>query len=248
MILAIPKPVPLLRAALLLAPACVPSIGMANAAGEDVLSIGIVDINPRSSSGPLTLTNVGDMPTNQRQIGSGVVVERATTALVGYEHFWTDQFSIKLMLGFPPTHKLQATGTLAAAGVLGDGQQLSPAVILKYNFGDAEQRLRPYIGLGINYTWFRGTRITNDVFRQASYGPASITEVTASSSWNPVYNLGLAYRLDAHWSLGLSLVHLPLKTRITVVARNTAIGVPETVVTDVRMSAISSELYLGYRF
>lgn len=221
---------------------------MANGAGDDMLTLGWTYIDPRSSSGPLTLVNVGGMPVHQPQSGTGVKVNSATTALFGWEHFWSNQVSTKLMLGYPPTHELQGTGTLASAGVIGEGQQLSPAVIVKYTFGEQEQRLRPFVGFGINYTWFRETHITNDAYRRAAFGPAATTTVTASSSWNPVYNLGLSYRLDEHWSLGVSLVHLPLKTRITVVAQNMALGANTAVVADVRLRGICSELFLGYRF
>lgn len=172
----------------------------------------------------------------------------ANTLVLSYEHFWTDQVSTQLALGIPPRHKLQGTGSLATAGVIGDGQQLSPAVLVKYNFGEAEQRLRPYIGAGLNYTWFRKAHITNDSFRQATYGPAATTELSVSPSWNPVYNVGMNYRLDERWSVGLSVAYAPLKTRITVAADNTSFGAPVKVVTDVRIRTLAIGMNLGYRF
>jgi len=220
----------------------------AQAAGADVFSIGLIYIDPHSTSGPLTLTRFGGQPVDQPQAGTGVRVRPATTLLLSYEHYWSDRLATQLALGVPPTHELEGTGTLSSAGVLGKGQQLSPAVVMRWHFFDADAVLRPYLGLGVNYTWFRRSRITNDSFRAAFYGPNATTKVSASPSWNPVYSAGIDYRLDPHWSIGLSLAYAPLKTRITVDADNTAYGVPISVVTDVRMRTLAGGAILSYRF
>ena len=168
--------------------------------------------------------------------------------MLTYEHYWTTNLSTQVALGLPPTHQVQGAGTLAPYGVLGEGQQYSPAVVMKWHFLDADAPLRPYVGLGVNYTWYRGSCITNDAFRTAFYGPGATTTVSASSSWNPVYNAGLDYRLDAHWSLGISLAYAPLKTTTTVKADNTMYGVPITVTTDVQLRSWVSGANVSYRF
>lgn len=217
-------------------------------AGTGVWTLGWVHIDPRSSSGPSTLVSYGGLPVYQPAYGTSVKSLSANTAVFAYERFWTDHFSTQLALGYPPTHKLEGGGTLKIFGVLGDGQQLSPAFIFKYNFGEPEQRLRPYVGLGINYTWYRKTRITNQVFQAASYGPYASTSVWNTTSWNPVYNIGLNYRLDDHWSVGLSMAYTPLKTRINVDAVNTQFGVPVTVVNELKSRTLATAVNVGYRF
>lgn len=220
----------------------------ADSAGSNVFSIGWVYLSPRSSSGPTTLVQVGGVPVYQPQAGTGVKVQGAGTVLLAYEHFWTDQFSTQLALGIPPTHKFEGTGQVAVFGVLGEAQQISPTVLAKYNFGEPGQTLRPYVGLGFNYTWFRNPHITNAAFQAASYGPASVTGVSGSPSWNPVLSAGLSYRLDEHWSLFASLSYAPLTTDVTVDAVNTSLGVPVKTMTEVKLRTLATALNLAYRF
>lgn len=234
--------------AIALLTAFTPIVARADAAGAGIWTLTLVHLAPRSSSGELTLSEVGGQPVNQPQPGTAVRVLPADTLLVAYEHYFTDHIAYQVVVGWPPTHKLKGAGTLDAVDVIGDGQQYSPAVILKYHFLDPANDLRPYAGVGLNYTWFRRNRITNDAFRQATYGPNSTTQVSASPSWNLVYNLGADYRLNERWSLGLSLAYAPLKTRITVAADNTAIGVPFKVITDVKNRTVATGVNVGYRF
>lgn len=223
-------------------------MGAAHAGPADTVSLGWAHIDPHSTSGPLTLSEFGGQAVDQPQAGSGVKLRSARTLVVSYEHYWLENVSTQLALGVPPTHKLEGTGTLAAAGILGEGQQLSPALIFKFHFLEAEDRLRPFVGLGVNYTWFRKSRITNDAFRQAAYGPDSTTKVSVSSSWNPVYSVGVDYRLDDRWSIGASIAHAPLKARITVDAAQTSYGVPVKVITDVRTRTIATGVNVAYAF
>lgn len=220
----------------------------AHAEGANVLSIGWAYIDPRSSSGPLTVSAIGGLPVDQPQAGTDVELKPANTLVMSYEYYWNEHLSTQAALGIPPTHELRGTGTLAPFGVLGEGQQWSPALIVKWHFFEADAAWRPYLGLGVNYTWYRRTKITNSAFVDAVYGPDATTQVSASSSWNAVYNAGLDLRIDSNWSLGVSLSYSPLKTRITVNANNTAIGLPVTVITDVQTKTLVGVVNLAYRF
>lgn len=221
---------------------------LAGAEGRDVLSIGWVYLEPNSSSGPLTVTSIGGQPVHQPQAGTGLQVQAANTALLSWEHYWDDHLSTQAVLGYPPTFDTQGTGTLAPFGKLGSAQQWSPALLMKWHFREAAASLRPYLGIGLNYTWFRRSRITNEAFVATFYGPDATTSASASSSWNPVYTTGVDYRLDSHWSIGASFSYAPLKTQSTVEANNTQFGVPVVVTTDVQLRTWVAGLNLGYRF
>lgn len=216
--------------------------------GDNVVSIGWAYIDPRSSSGPLTVRAIGGQPVDQPQPGTGVQVMPANTMVMSYERYWNEHMSTELALGIPPTHQLQGIGTLAPYGVLGQGQQWSPALLVKWHFRDVDATLRPYLGLGVNYSWIQRSKITNTAYIGEVYGPGATTQVTASSSWNAVYNAGVEFLFDANWRIGMSLTYSPLRTRITVNADNTAVGLPLSVVTDVRTQALVGALNLAYRF
>jgi outer membrane protein len=214
--------------------------------GSDVFSAGWVHLEPRSSSGPSTVTSYGGVPVYQPAFGTSVKVLSADTLILTWDHYWTDQISTTLVLGYPPTHQLEGGGTLKIYGVTGEGQQWSPAVLAKYNFGEPQQTWRPFVGIGVTYTWYRKTRLTNPTFQAAFYGPASIVDVDASASWSAVYTAGLNYRIDDKWSIGASLSLTPLKTRVTASATNTGVGVPFTAINDVRCRTLATALFVSY--
>ena len=216
--------------------------------GDITVTLGAVRIDPRSNSGPLTVRQLGTSAVDIPQEGTGVQSLPANTVTLTLEWLLTTNLGFELAFGLPPTHKLRGTGQLESAGVIGEGQQWSPAALLKYHFGEPKSLIRPYIGAGIDYTFFRRTRITNDAFRTASYGPDSTTRVSVNPSWNPLALAGVDWGLGDRWSVGASLAYAPLRGRITTEASNTALGVPVTVTTDIRNRTIAGGVYVGYRF
>ena len=239
---------PRIAAAVLLSVAlAAPGAALAGA-GDLVVTVGWVRIYPRSSSGPLTLRQIGSMEVDQPQAGTSVESLPANTLTLTLEWPLTEHLGAELVAGYPPTHLLRASGTIESAGVLGEGQQWSPAFLLKYHFGGSGANLRPYVGAGVDYTFFRKTKVTNDAFRQASYGPDSTTRVSVNPSWNPLVTAGLDWKLEGRWSVGASLTYAPLRARISTVADNTAIGVPLRVTTDIRNHTVVGGVYVGYRF
>lgn len=219
----------------------------AQSAGSTVFSLGWFRVAPQSSSEPLRTTNIGGMPTNIQSVGTGAKVEDADTLGLAISYYFTDNISGELVGGVPPRHKLTGEGTLAQFGELGSVRQWSPALVAKYHFGSATQRFRPYVGLGVNYTWFRDGEITSTAFRTATFGPGSSTSVKADSSWNPVFNVGANYALTENWILGLSVSYLPLKTKATL-STTLANGVPVTSETNVKIRPVVGFLSVGYRF
>ena len=216
------------------------------ASDDWVTTLGVIRIDPRSSSGPLTVRQVGSLAVDQPQAGSGVESLPATTVTFAIEYFATEHLGVLLALGIPPTHKLRGTGTLQGAGVIGDGQQWSPAVLLKYHFRASANTVRPFLGVGVDYTTFRRSRITNDAFSAASYGPNARTRVSVNPSWNPLAIGGLDWSLGDRWSVGASIAYAPLRARITTDADNTSLGQPVRVTTDIRNRTVVAGVYVGY--
>jgi outer membrane protein len=219
----------------------------AQTAGTTVVSAGWFRIMPQSESVPMRTTNIGGSPVNIVSTGSGADVEDADTLGLAVSYFFTDNISGELVAGIPPRHKVTGTGTYSSYGELGSVRQWSPAILAKYHFGTAKQRFRPYVGLGVNYTWFTDGQITNTQFRNASFGAGATTTVKADSSWNPVFNVGATYAMTDKWILGLSVSYLPLKTKATLNTR-TSTGTPITSETRIKIRPIVTFLTVGYAF
>jgi outer membrane protein len=223
------------------------TVAHAQTAGTTVVSAGWFRVMPQSDSVPLRTTNIGGAPVNIVSTGTGAKVEDADTLGLAVSYFFTDNISGELVAGVPPRHKVSGEGKLAPFGVIGSVRQWSPAILAKYHFGTAQQRFRPYVGLGINYTWFTDGKITSTPFSNATFGPGATTTVKADSSWNPVFNIGATYAMTDRWILGLSVSYLPLKTKATLNTR-TATGVPVTSETSIKIRPVVTFLTVGYAF
>ena len=86
-----------------------------------------------------------DIP-NPNPIGS------QTTVSFGWLHMYSDNIGAELSLGIPPKLTLdlkRANGTTeqGAATV----KSLTPAAIAKYFFNTPQDKIRPYLGLGVSY-------------------------------------------------------------------------------------------------
>ncbi|UEP32416.1 OmpW/AlkL family protein [Burkholderia sp. B21-007] len=192
----------------------------AQSAGNNVVGTGWLRIAPQTSSDPLEISGHAVPDT-------GSSVDHADTLGITFTHFLTDNIAVETVAGIPPKFKLSGTGVLSSAAInpLGDVRQWSPALLLKYYFGRADARWRPYLGIGVSYIWFTNVHV-GPAFQQAlsaqlTHGATTglSTSADVDSAWSPVFNGGLNYRFDKHWSAGLSVSYLPFGTKANLTTR-----------------------------
>lgn len=230
-----------------IAAVCICSNVDAQTAGSNVVSFGWTHIAPLSSSTPLTITSIGGQPANQELAGTGGKAGSANTAGFSGEHYFTDDIGVALVGGFPIYLNLAGTGSLQHYGVVGKARPWAPQLLLRYHLFSAQSKFRPFVGVGVNYSWFTNARVTNGDFISQTFGPGGSASVKASSSWNPVFEIGANYAFDKHWSAGLAVAYIPASTEITLTGR-TAAGLESTTKTKVYLRPIITCLSISYVF
>ena len=215
----------------------------AQAAGSNIVSAGWFRVMPNSSSDPLKITS----PIQMTETGTGAKIKDADTVGLAFTHFFTDNFAVELVGGIPPRHKIEGTDKLSSFGEIGSAKQWSPAVLAKWYFFNADAKFRPYVGAGLNYTWFSDAKITNSAFQTQLGGPGSTSSVSTSSSLNPVLNVGATYAITKDWFVGLSVSYLPLKTTATI-DTTTVTGVHVVSEAKIKITPVVTFLNVGYRF
>lgn len=218
----------------------------AQTAGSTVVSAGWLHLAPQSSSDPLRVTSPASV--SGVRAGTGSSVSNADTVGLLVNHFITDNITAELVVGVPPKHDINGTGVYDSYGKLGSVKQWSPAIVVKYYFGDANTRFRPYIGAGVNYTWFSDAEITNSQFAaQRFFTTTDKISAKAKASWNPVITAGASYAINDRWYAGAFVSYVPLKTTATITATGTPVG---TIVSeaDIKVRPIVTSLHVGYRF
>ncbi|MGV2291934.1 OmpW family outer membrane protein [Trinickia sp. YCB016] len=223
--------------------------GNANAqsAGSFTLATGWLHVAPQGHATPLTVESVGGMAVNQELSGTGAHATSTNTLGITTEYYVTDHIGIATLFGLPLTVNLQGDGTLAKYGKLGTTRPMPPAVELRYHLFEAQSKFRPFVGLGVNYTWFTQVRATNGQFITDSVGPGGSVRATLSASWNPVFEVGASYAFSKHWSVGASVGYIPLKTHMTLYGQ-TATGTQIVSKSTLRIEPINVFLNVAYTF
>ncbi len=136
---------------------------------------------------------------------------------VGYA--FTPNWGVELLAAWPFKHDIEANqtlrGTLASLGlsgseVVGEVEQLPPTLSVVYTFQPA-QKLRPYLGAGINY-W-----TTTDEEVKGDLATAGYTKLDVDSSWGLALQAGLDYDLSDRLFVNASVRWINIETdaRIT---------------------------------
>jgi outer membrane protein len=149
--------------------------------------------------------------------GVNLKAENLETLYVGVVHHFPDNFALELALGYPPLAKIKGSGPATVGSVPYDGQVISgarwisPTLLLEYNFLPDTAPLRPYIGVGVNYTTFYD-RDATAAGNAASGGP---TRISLTSSVGPAVTGGVTYRISDRWHLHASYGWSQVKTHFT---------------------------------
>jgi outer membrane protein len=176
----------------------------AQTVAENTIRVGVAHLGIHSKSDDFS-TNGPAFLTPQP---AGITVDDATTLMIAFTRRLNANLDLDVVLGIPPKHDVQGRGTLAPFGVVSKVKQASPTVFINYNFGDEQNRLRPFVGLGVNYTRFFDAESTSSG-NLASGGP---TKIELSDSWGLAVQAGLNYKLADRWSVFGSVATADVKS------------------------------------
>lgn len=226
------------------------SVAHAQSAGSIVLGTGWMHLSPQSSSDPLAINSIDGFPINQSVANTGASVKATDTLGLSINYFFTDHIAAEFVAGIPPKLELDGSGELSALGKLGTVKQFSPALLLKYYFGQAESKVRPYLGLGVSRVWFEDGTITNPALSTllTEYPGGSTSVASIKNSWAPVFNGGITYAFNKHWSVGLSVSYLPLDTTAQFTSFNPYTNTTVKSSAHITLNPIVSYLNVDYRF
>lgn len=210
-------------------------------AQSTTLKLGFANIEPNSSasaiSGPFTPVNALSLEVQSQQ----TLFFSATREIDAH-------WEAELALGVPPTHDV-AVVVLNPAAVPGsvavlNGQigakvrQVAPTLFANYRFGDSTSQIRPFVGIGVNYTVFDKAESTavNDAING---GP---TTLKLDDSIGLALQLGVTAKLGGPWSLTGAWSTAQVKTKLTT---NT-LGIERTA--DITFHPSVFTIAVGYSF
>lgn len=113
----------------------------------------------------------------------------------------TDNISFEVLAATPFSHDIKTD--LGGLGTIADTKHLPPTFMLQYYFGQAESKLRPYVGAGINYTFF---------FDEDFNSKSGLSDLDLDDSWGLAANAGVDYMLNDDWFVNASVWYIDIET------------------------------------
>jgi outer membrane protein len=166
------------------------------------------------------------------------------TLYVAYMRRLSPHFDLELTLGVPPSTRTVAKGPAEVGSVPYNGQTiatvrwLAPTLLAKYYLFSPEAVLRPYVGVGVNYTRFYSRQVTA-AGDEVSGGPTSLS---LPVSVGPAGTVGVSWRALDRVVVNLSGSASWVNSRLTT---DTA-GILRT--SHVEFNPRAIVLAVGYRF
>jgi outer membrane protein len=199
-----------------------PMFASAHQAGDFLFRAGTATVRPNAGS---------DNVLGQGSFG----VNNNTQLGLTFGYMVTDNIGVELLAATPFNHNVSLKGS-AVSGDIASVKHLPPTLMAQYYFGDKQDKLRPYLGLGLNYTMFFDEKF-ND------YGKsAGLSNLDLKNSWGVAAQAGLDYNLDEHWMLNMSVWWMNIETQVRFDAGDQHQNI------DTRLDPFVFMFGAGYRF
>ena len=203
------------------------TVAVANQAGDILIRGGATMVSPDSGKSTIFLsdqaTDLSLSVGNNTQLGLNLV------------YFFDSNWAIELLAATPFDHdiKLHAGG---ATTLLADTKHLPPTLSALYYF-DTGSALKPYVGLGINYTIFFDNSFTN------TYSEAGFSDLELDNSFGYAVQVGADYEIDKNWSVNVSARYIDISADASFSLAGKNVGSAS-----VDVNPMVYSVMLGYKF
>ena len=177
---------------------------MAVEKGDILLDVRVLNIAP-------------DVGTNQIMVGgapfsppAGIDVDDGYSLGIDITYMVTNNFGIELMLDTTSKHDITGTGTIDGLNI-GDVTVLPPSVIAVWHFMPSNN-IRPYVGAGINYTFFFSEETTSDL--DTALGGS--TDLDVDDAFGLIVQAGVNVDVSKNWYLTFDAKYIDLDTSATI--------------------------------
>lgn len=166
------------------------ALGQAHAQDSNwSLSLGVHQVKPRSNNGSLAGGALA------------VDIDNAVRPTLVLNYHFSPRWSLDVLAAVPFKHTVALNGVDAV-----DITHLPPTVSLLYHFAP-EARVRPFLGLGVNYTF---------IYDEKARGPLAGTRVRLDDSFGLAARAGLQFVIDPNWSVTADVRWMDIDTDVSV--------------------------------
>src|SRR5690554_2757478 len=230
----------LLASTILALSVAAPSV-MAHEAGDILVRAGVVTVTTSESTSGVVVdrSSVPTVPAGTN-LGGEATLNNNTQLGLNFAYMLTDKVAVELLAATPFEHDVAINGTGAVDGSLGKVKHLPPTLSAVYYPLESSSVFQPYVGVGVNYTWFFDEETT----ASAESNTPSLTNLKVKNSWGWAAQIGADYMLTENIMLNGQIRYIDIDTEATV---DVAGGAAHAVV-DVDIKPVVYMVGLGYKF
>ena len=155
----------------------------------------------------------------------GTTVSSKTIWEIDASYFFTPNFAVEVIATTPQKHTVNSD----ALGNLGTLRHLPPTVTAQYHFAPDNASVRPYVGLGLNYTHFSAVNLDGGALTVDKH------------SWGLAYQIGADFPITKNISLNVDFKKIDISTDVKVAASGAKLG-------KVKVDPTLFGIGIGYRF
>ena len=155
--------------------------GMAMDQGDWLIRAGVTNVDPKSNNHDV------------------VSVDSATSLTINFTYMMTANWGVEVLAAYPFKHDI----SLVDGPKVGSTKQLPPTVSLQYHFAPTST-FQPYVGLGVNYTYF---------FSENTTGALQGVKLNLGDSWGLAGEVGADIMVNEQWFLNLSARWIDIDTK-----------------------------------
>lgn len=206
----------------------------AHQAGDIIVRAGAITVDPHERSSGVKASGIGD-------IGGKATLNSNTQLGLNFAYMVTDNVGIELLAASPFSHDVHLKGTAAGSAVdgkLGKIKHLPPTLSVVYYPMDKNSAFQPYVGAGVNYTWFFDETVSS------SAKAKGFNSLDLKNSWGLAAQVGADYMLTDKLMFNAQLRYIDIDTRAHV--NNSVLNTRAKV--DVKVDPWVYMVGLGYKF
>lgn len=154
---------------------------------------------------------------------------------IDFTYFFTPNIAAELILTYPQKHDLKFAGV-----GIGSIKHLPPTLTLQYHF-IPDGTIRPYVGVGVNYTRFMGVSINAAPALGGVDAPIDVDR----NSFGLAGQVGVDFKVAPNWFVNLDAKYVKIKADNVRITGGALAG---TKVTDLDIDPWLLSVGVGYRF
>lgn len=218
----------------LLALAIAAPLAHAHQAGDIIVRAGAITVDPQESSSDIWVAGLNDVA------GTKATLDSDTQLGLNFAYMVTNNIGIELLAATPFSHNVGVKGMpgdfAGLNGNLGELKHLPPTLSVVYYPLDSSSAFQPYVGAGINYTWFFDTELSSEAEGKGFSG------LDMKDSWGLAAQVGMDYMLTDNIMFNAQVRYIDIETTGTTSLNGSKVKV------DVDVDPLVYMVGLGYKF